>query len=379
MKVSATHLRILLVAVNFGVGLGVPAYAAYRYHGATERKTLTTKIVDPKTLKYNENAGTSKGETQAQDRLRFSAQKFEPQPPPPLPPLPPDEPKTGEDQEEPAGPDDPLDPGKLAEEGWYYAEFVLRPSDPNKSLVILRKRPPPPGPPTQKVAPPSTRATIKTPASLTSQKRVVRPGAPQPKDQISFNVGLRRYTNEELDVDFFIERADAKRFVYWLPEKGAKTMYALEYKSESKYLAAAPDEKTLSPRDKTPEELAAEPAAKKSGIILRDSLDYEFDRETEYNILRESGKPVVPAEKESTGGLILPAKSEGEGTAVPGGNAPAEVKPPMPQPKPGSQPSIGPKRDMTKDEAKQLKDAIKGIPKDAQKQIIEGLRGVKTK
>jgi hypothetical protein len=65
--------------------------------------------------------------------------------------------------------------------------------------------------------------------------RNVRAGQAQQGEFITFRVYERRYKNAELGLDFYIDSADQKQFVYWMNPPGPKHMYALPYVSENHY------------------------------------------------------------------------------------------------------------------------------------------------
>ena len=166
----------------------------------------------------------------------------------------------------------------------------------------------------------------------------------------------------------------------WVAGKGPSTMYALKYVPESHYLACGPDEKSLVPTPKTPEESAAE-GEKKAGIIIRESSAFEHDTSEELLKIKSGKQSPHAADKESKGGLVPAKKKEGDAGPADGTFAPGQ-KPPMPntgppQPKKGAiQPAAGP-HPATAEDIKQLKDGLKGIPKDAQKQVLDAMKGIK--
>lgn len=393
MKASATQLRVLLLIVNILLGLGVPAYAAYRYFGVKETgRPQGVPLVKPELLRYDPGRDTSKAEV---DQLQGVATRLTPKPPPPPPTGPTGPEKQDPTPTPPTGPDE-LPTGILTDLGYVYASFLLRRDNPLKSLVILRKKDSLPGGPggpaagSSRVNPRIRAAAPRTAAGRTGSK-VVK--AAQPDDQISFTVEKRYFKNEELGIEIFIHSADEKQLIYWTPKEWneggqPKQLFSLKYEPGSEYLSSREEPSLIQkirPRPKTADEEAAAPQEAKQGggFVPRASAYFEKDHEEEYNAIF-SGKlnPNEPVDEPSKGGILktraeveeantTPADQHGQ-IPRPGSITPAtkdgSTKPPGATTRPGAP------RQMTPKEAKELNSTLKQIPKEAQKEIIDALR-----
>ncbi len=378
MRLSVTQIRILILAGNLLLGLGVPGYAAYRYWHLGNQPEGPAVVTDLARFQPRDE-GPGPAVPDSRGKLLVVSTWLQPKLPPP-PDQTPTADKPGDQKPADGGAEKPgessLEPGKLGEDGWTYYPAITG-SDPMRNYVILRKKEPvnptilPPG-----GGPGSARTSSRTRPTPRLPTRSTRPGkiaAQQPSDRIDFHVSDRRYTNEELGLDFMIHSADEKQFVYWLPDN-PKKKFALKYETESAYLQDPDD--GLRPKPKTPEELAAEgpPEAKKKKLIVRSSKQFDSVREKEYQEMLQ-GIGLEPISAPSDGGLRTIKPPPGA-ESTPGAPGPESAKPGAASRTPGGLPGAAARvpRPPTAAEAQQLKQAIDAIPPASQKELLEGLK-----
>lgn len=382
MKLSSTQLRVGVLCVNLGLGLGVPAYAAYRYWSLVEdpaARKPRVALVDTNQFIFTDKDGRPADRTA--NELKFLETQLSPKPPE-KPPENITGPTTTKEPVEVAGDDTELKPGKLQEDGWYYAQYLLREAEPLKSWVILRKKDPQAGAPGAAPAPGgSSRVNPRVPTKPVPGRPAPRPGPrgrpglpQQPGDQISFSIEQRRFVDAEKGVDFMIHSADETQFVYWHIDDPKRTKYALKYESQSHYMKQDSElHKTIAEMGEKPPEDPGAPE-KKSYFHAR-TFDYPKAREEEYEKLL-AGEGVDPVETPSRGGLrtikpreVVESPMGADATAAPmprpGPISPAN-KPPQPQPKDLKEAMSSP----------EMKEALKAMPA-ADKKMLDALKGVK--
>ena len=353
MKMSVTQLRVLVLVLNILVAAGVPAFA---YYGYTRGGSIKEKAKIEELSKFlpGREAGTMPNSA---GRVAIVATWLQPRPPAAIGDLPPKE-KDGTPGAEattvPRGPDG-LEAGPLAEQGWEYHFYLLR-SNPLHNYVILKKK---------DAANPLIPAGTLSSASKTGQR--IRPPArgnlrgkgtgnikvQGPSDQISFHIEKREFKDDELGLHFMIHSSDRNQFVYWMSAE-PKKRYALPFTHESQYDKNPSD--GLRPPEKSADEKTLEDGVKKVNPFIYRTPDWESQREKDYqdaldgkiNLQTTSGPSKPDAPQAGTG------LSRGASSRTPGG--PGTPRPP------------------TVEEKQKLEEAIKAIPKDKQKELIDGLK-----
>ncbi|HZN58918.1 MAG TPA: hypothetical protein VFD71_12635 [Planctomycetota bacterium] len=372
LRLNVTQLRVSLLVFNLMLGFAVPAYAAYRYYfysPSSDNSKSSVTIVDLNKFAPKGDEGVSP-RSSAAERLMRVAPQLQPKAPAPPDAGPTEGAGTKKTDPDPTKPDGTpiLEPGPLGETYEFSSGIFW--SDPTRNMVVLHKKDqaaPPVGTAAQGSSKtnPRLKSTVK---AVQRGGRNVRAGQAQQGEFITFRVYERRYKNAELGLDFYIDSADQKQFVYWMNPPGPKHMYALPYVSENHY--DAHKDEGIRAMDVAQE--GADPADPKKYITIRDA-GYEFSREKEYAGLKNGTISLTPSSAPTPGGLRDVQGEEGSGTTPATGKASA-LKP-VPGKTSGRNtgaPNV-PKK-MTPQDSKDLNEAIKNIPPEEQKKLIDGLR-----
>jgi hypothetical protein len=377
MRFTVTHYRILLLTVNLLLGLGVPAFAGYRYFLMTKHPDSSVVVVDLKKFEPRDDGVVAVQDSAS--KIAIASTWLEPKAA-----LPPDKPTDtpadqGKSKEDGASDKNngELQPGKLGDDGWYYYSSILR-EDPQNNFVVLRKKDPsssgipsPGGTAGSIRANPRLKAVTGTrpaPRSTSKTGKI----AQQVGDRVSFFVHDRRYTNEELGLDFLIFSVDEKEFVYMLPDNNKKK-YALRYHSESAY--ETHPEEGIQPPPKTPDEMEGAAEEKKPKLIHRDSKDFELQNEKQFQGWLRGEINLAPASTtgEGDGSRTIKPTANGATPAIPTPGSQGATPSKLPASK-SAAPPRGPRKP-TAEESKQLDSTLKSLPPAAQKELIEGLKG----
>jgi len=392
MRLSSTQLRIGLLCANLALGLGIPGYAAYRYFASSkpDREKPAVAIVPVESFR---DTGDKAGPAPTQgNELRFVGTLVQPKQPEVATPTPTDTTPT-ETPEEPPDGEEALKPGKLQEEGWYYAAYLMR-EDPLDTFVILRKKDPAtlgqPGGTNQPGVVGSTRANPRVPIKPTGRPapravQRVKGALPQALDEISFHVKDRCHIDEDKGLDFMIHSADEKQFVYWFYDDPKRTLYALKYEAPSEYMKQDTETHvTLKAMQEKPPEDPGAPK-KKPGFIWR-TRDFNAARELEYKELL-AGEGLEPVETPTKGGLRRVKTKEGEeapqdpnaktGTTLKPGAGAAKPKPGPITPSKSKTPAAQPKDLKEALGTPELRGALDAMPADKKKELLDGLKGIK--
>lgn len=353
MKMSVTQLRVLVLTLNLLLAAGVPAFAYYSYSRVSHIKE-TAKIEDLSKFLPGREAGTMPNSA---GRVAIVATWLMPKPAPAIgDPLPKDKDGTpgAEVAAVPRSPDG-LEAGPLGEQGWEYHFYLLR-GNPLDNYVILKKKDAanPMTPPGGGLASSKARPSIRAPARTRGGKSLGNIRVQGPSDQVSFHISLREFKNEELGLHFMIHSSDRNQFVYWLPAE-PKRHYALPFTHESQYDKNPSD--GLRPPEKTAEEKAAEEGVKKVNPFIYRTPEWESQREKDYQDALDGKLDLQSASLGSSKteaplpGIRLPPGASSKALGAP-----------------------GTPRAPTVEEKQKLREAINAIPKDKQKELLDGLK-----
>jgi len=352
IRLTATQARILLLVANVLLALGIPAFAAYNHYLNFQREVNDDAVFHADLTKFKPTDVPPTNRQNPASKMISVAEWLTPKP---LEALDPGEEPVGKPievaTEPPAAGALPVGP---LEEDWSYTSYILR-EDPLDNFVILSKK---------NVTPQQKKGGGKIVKNnrgrpRPQRKKNVRRGgrrgraiAKKKTQTISFRVSERKFTDETHELDFFIHEADREKFVYWMPEKPDEK-FALKYTSKSAYITNPAD--GLVPADEKEKE---EDDEKKPKLIKR-PLDWESRRERDYRLIAQGEKKITGSSfEEDTDGDNDGDNRDHESSASSRGAGPGQRK-------------------MTADDRKQLRDAMKDIPKEAKRKILEGLQGSK--
>ncbi|HVR73432.1 MAG TPA: hypothetical protein VMT52_03835 [Planctomycetota bacterium] len=348
MKMSVTQLRVLVLTLNLLLAAGVPAFAYYGYKRGWDLKE-TARIEDLNKFLPGREAGTMPNSA---GRVAIVATWLQPKPPPAIGDPSPKETDGTPGAEAAAAPRSPdgLEAGPLGEQGWEYHFYLLR-ADPLRNYVILKKKDA-----ANPMSPPGVsraRSTIRPPVRARTGRPLGNIKVQSPSDQISFHIKQREFKNEELGLHFMIHSADRNQFVYWIPAE-PKRHYALPFTHESQYDKNPSD--GLRPPEKTPEEKAFEEqeGEKKNPFIYR-TPDWESQIEKDYQDALD-GKINLMGGGSSKAEAPLPGIGRPLGAPSKAAGVPGTPRAP------------------TIEEKQKLNEAIRAIPKDKQKELLDGLK-----
>jgi len=292
LRLTVTQFRISLLVVNLLLSAGVLAFAGYSYYGLTNRVD-DLKLVDPRSFEPGRDDAVLKPQPSPQ-LLQGVADQLMPPPLPALPTNPEPDVKTPESSTTTAVQPGELPTGPLLEKGWRYVGYILWP-DPRYNQVFLKKEAETGGSPlargTPKTGPRQPRTVIRPTQTPPRGQPGMKLGA-RNMDRISFTIRDRVFIDKELDLDFMIESADDKRFVYWERSNPGK-LYALPYVLPGTYLGS-PQEglRPPPPAEETAAEAGAE--AEKKHLIQIIPDDFRDRKEEEYDAMKK-GAPPGPA------------------------------------------------------------------------------------
>ena len=348
IRLSAIQARLLLLLANVLLALGIPAFAAYNYYLNVQREVDEPAVFHGDLTKFEpRNVPLTAPENPA-NQMTSVAQWLDPPPPesidindePPPPPI----------EIVEALPEEGTLPVGPLEEDWLYAGYIIR-ENPIDNIVILAKKTPQKA--GKKVKPPRSR---KRPRAKNKKRPRRGRGAIAKKMEptISFRVGDRHFTDEAYELDFFVHAADHEKLVYWMSGSPGEK-FALTYTSKSSYLEN-PDEGLVPAEVKEGEEEEKKPK------LIKRPMDWEPRREKDYWLIAEGKKKIIGSSfdegtDEDADGGEPSATPQGRSTDPQGARS-------------------GPRK-MTNDDRKMLRDAIKEIPKEAKRKLLEGLQGSK--
>jgi len=344
IRMTVTQQRILLLVANLLLALGVPAVAAYNYY----RKYELTETATLVPLEKFGPRDVAIPDPNPGGKVAVVADWIDPPEPPATDPNKGSPGVTTSPDGGTVSPDEGnLAPGPL-DERWVYAFHIIG-EDPLENFVILKKKDAPGARLTPNIRgrspPPRAAGTSPSGRTPARPRPVVAPMGP--KDRISLSVRDREFKDEELGEHFYIHAADREKFVYWMPEN-PKIKYALKYTTESRYLEDPSD--GLLPREDEAQKSEEEKEKDKAKKLIFRSPDWESVREKDYQDLLE-GKVQPPKDEPKSGTRTIGA------------------------PKSSGPPSAGSSKQATAEQWKQLNDAMKNAPPEAQKQFREGLQG----
>ena len=229
MKLSVTHLRVLMIGVNLLLALGLATHYLHSMHVPFFKDLISRperelpKIVNPNVFREARNVEPL--DTDPLGQVNIAATWLSPEPPVVKTPGFPEE--TDPDVVEEGGDiEEPTEGGPLAEKGWEFANVIFTPENPLNTRVQLKKK----SGSTRKLRGSSGRRSIGSRRPVRRSKR----SSSMAGDSIWFNVSERRYENEDLDLKFMIHSADTVKFVYWREDDPGK-FYALERVSPTIY------------------------------------------------------------------------------------------------------------------------------------------------
>ena len=300
-RLSATHLRVLLILLNLALAFGLVGMGAYSVHNASST-TTTAKYVNPKEFGFVE--ADRPVSSRWEQRQREVAEWWQPRPP--------QQPKIDDPEAtEPTTPDpgvaeEIIDGGPLAQE-WEYVWYLLWPGDPTRSVVRLQRK--------------GSEAAPAKGVKRTSRSVIRRRGAAKAAkndDVLVFRVGDRYIKDDDKELEFMVAEASAKYLTY-LEVKDRKRKYRLPYKEKSFY-ASQKGDKTLRGEEEEPDPDGDE----KELHFTRVPLDQEDLREAQFKewlggtdlnrldtLQRTDGKDAFEQDDEESGAATTPVSASG--------------------------------------------------------------------
>jgi len=354
VRLTVTQARLLLLAANVLLALGIPASAAYSYYLNIQGEVDDKDFYEPDLEKFKPTDVPIAPMDNPGRKMLSVADWLAPKPPKPI-----------AEGDKPVVPvtstkivlvEGVLPVGPLEEE-WSYTSYIIR-ENPLNNLVVLSKK---------NVTPAVKRPAKKRPGRARKPprgRRGKRGRGLQKKasEAIDFLISERKFKDETLELEFFLHESDHEKFVYWMPGNPDEK-FALKYTTESQYIRN-PDN-GLVPTDPKEE---GEADDKKPSLILR-PMDWEDVMERDYEL-------IVGGKKSITGSSFDEDEDEDEdedddydydedtGTCTGTGKSPVSAR--------GKR--AGPRK-ITADDKKQLRDTMKSMPPDAKRKMLDALKG----